>query len=112
MSVSGVTLDSLRPYDSEAVLSNVEGPITEVDMCAGDLWRMEGYNRWRVVVCLRGVVWITQERDPRDYVLTRGDMFLVTQPGTVLVTAVEDACIHVTLPLRTAPYRGRLPIFR
>ena len=64
-------------------------------------------------------------------------MFLVTQPGTVLVaavegacikgggvwknpplaetvlvTAVEDACIHVTLPLRTTPYRGRLPIFR
>jgi hypothetical protein len=39
-------------------------------------------------------------------------MFLVTQPGTVLVAAVEDACIHVTLPLRTTPYRGRLPIFR
>ncbi|HUW11972.1 MAG TPA: DUF2917 domain-containing protein [Anaerolineae bacterium] len=79
---------------------------------AGDLWRMGGHNRWRVIVCVRDVVWVTQERDPRDYVLTRGDMFLVTQPGTVLVAAVEDACIHVTLPLRTTPYRGRLPIFR
>jgi hypothetical protein len=112
MSVSSITLDMPRPYDMEAALCNVEGPVTEVNFRAGDLWRMGGHSRWRVIVCLRGVVWVTQERDARDYVLTRGDMFLVTQPGTVLVAAEEDACIHVTLPLRTTPYRGRLPIFR
>jgi hypothetical protein len=112
MSVSSITLDTPRPYDMEAALSNVEGPVTEVNLGAGALWRMGRHNCWRVIVCLRGVVWITQKRDPRDYVLTRGKMFLVTQPGTVLVEAVEDACIHVTLPLRAAPCRGRLPIFR
>ena len=112
MSVSSVTLDMPRPHDMEAALCNIEGPVMEVDMCAGGLWRMGGHNRWRVIVCLRGVVWITQERDPRDYVLARGSMFLVTQPGTVVVGAEEDACIHVTVPLRTAPYRGRVPVFR
>ena len=112
MSVSSITLGRPWPHDMDAALSNIQGPVTEVDMGVGDLWCMGRHNCWRVVVCLRGVVWITQERDPRDYVLTRGEMFLVTQPGTVLVTALEDARIHVTIPLRTAPYRGQLPSFR
>lgn len=111
MSVSSITLDMPRPHGMEAALCNVEGPVTEVDMCAGDLWRMGGHNRWSVIVCLRGVVWITQEHDPRDYVLARGEMFLVTQPGTVLIGGVEDASLQITLPVRTAPFRGPLPAF-
>ena len=111
MSVSSITLEVPQLGQAGAVLSNIEGPATEVQLSTGDLWRMRGHSRWRVVVCLRGVVWVTQEHDPRDYVLTEGEMFLVTQPGTVLVGAVEDARVQVTRPVRTAPYRGSLTSF-
>ena len=112
MSISSVPLDFPRPCYTGAALANVDGPVTKVDLRAGDLWSLPGPSRWKVIICLRGVVWVTQERDPRDYVLMQGEMFLVTQPGTVVVAAMEDACIQVTLSLRTAPYRGQLPIFR
>ncbi len=56
----------------------------------GKLWRIAGDNRWRAVVCVEGVVWVTQEWDLQDYVLEAGQMFLITLPGKVIVQALVD----------------------
>ena len=82
-------------------------PGTDVELVAGQLWQMNGDRRWQALVCQRGEVWITQERDFRDYVLAAGDVFIVTQRGAVVVQALEDAVFQVTPSLQAAPYVGR-----
>ncbi|MGD8399160.1 MAG: DUF2917 domain-containing protein [Anaerolineae bacterium] len=111
MSVSSLALSVAQPLDLGVPLRNAVGPAAEVVLPAGSLWRPDGHTCWRVIVCLQGRVWITQERDPRDYVLTAGEFFVVNQPGSVLVQAMVDARIQVTPSLRTAPYVGQWRVF-
>jgi hypothetical protein len=87
-------------------IRNAQEPAVELRLDAHKLNRLEGDNRWRLVLCEKGVVWITQERDPRDYVLTAGDLFLVTEWGKVLVQALQEASVQITPALKSAPYRG------
>lgn len=110
--IPSVKTDVFRPHPATGKVCNVQGPTTEVELSAGGLWRLEGDNRWRMIVCQRGLVWVTQEGDLEDYVLMKGEMFIVTQPGKVLVKALDDACIEVTLPAKSPPYKGKYPIFK
>lgn len=92
-------------------LSNLREPALSVELGLGEVWRMQGDNRWRMIVCEQGVIWITQERDMQDYVLTAGQIFLVTLPGTVLVQGLKDATVQITPSLRTRPYVGNYVTF-
>ena len=56
-----------------------------LELCVGELWRADGDHRWQSIICHRGAVWIAQERDLHDHVLSAAEMFLVTLPGTVMV---------------------------
>ena len=38
-----------------------------------------------------GIVWITQDGDPRDIVLAPGDSFTFDQRGDALISALDDA---------------------
>jgi hypothetical protein len=71
----------------------------DLDLEVGVPWQARGDQRWRVIICRRGVVWITQERDAIDYLLQEGEMFIVTLPGLVLVQALEPASVTVVTPL-------------
>jgi hypothetical protein len=42
-----------------------------------------------------GTVWITEEGEPRDFVVGPGEAFLITRPGRTLVQAMATA--HVAL---------------
>jgi hypothetical protein len=64
------------------------------------------------VTCLRGMVWLTQERDPLDRILSAGETFTIDRSGIVLINALahdamvacsETARCSITRPL---PYRG------
>jgi hypothetical protein len=92
-------------------VSNLREPALSVELGLGELVRMQGDNRWRMIACMQGVVWITQERDMQDYVLTAGQIFLVTLPGTVLVQGVKESSVQVTPSLRTRPYVGNYLTF-
>jgi|GEM_PF-2847709 len=97
----------LRPLS--AAIRNVEGTATDTQVVALEaesFRRLDGDNRWRMILCTRGEIWITQERDLEDYVLKPGDIFLVTQRGKVLIEALCDALVEITPSLRKAPYRG------
>lgn len=60
-----------------------------------------------------GTVWITEEGEPRDFVVGPGEAFLVTRPGRTLVQAMAPAqvalrdedvsCIPERLPLEPTP---------
>jgi Protein of unknown function (DUF2917) len=47
------------------------------------------------IVCVAGVVWITQEGDPRDIFVAAGQSLLVQPRGLTLLTALEPATVQV-----------------
>ena len=42
------------------------------------------------ILCGAGVLWITQDGDPEDYILERGERFTVTRPGRVVIQGMRD----------------------
>lgn len=47
------------------------------------------------VVCDSGVIWITQDQDPRDIILESGESFTLDRGGHALVHAFEASAIAV-----------------
>jgi hypothetical protein len=41
----------------------------------------------------RGILWVTQDGDPRDIVLAPGQSFTVDRDGTTLVTSMRGAAV-------------------
>jgi len=61
-----------------------------------------------VVEVSQGEVWLTQERDPRDYFLRAGDWLRIDRSGTVVISAVgSDAWLALTA-LHSRPGRAAL----
>jgi hypothetical protein len=47
------------------------------------------------IIAVSGTVWITQARDRRDVLLTRGQSFILDRHGRAVVYALKDAAIVV-----------------
>lgn len=47
------------------------------------------------VTCVKGVTWVTQERDPRDIILGAGQSVVLDRPGLAVVFAFKDAVITI-----------------
>jgi hypothetical protein len=91
----------------ERVVGEIKDPAMELALGKGDLWEPEGNIRWRAIICLEGAIWVTQQRDFRDHVLTAGEMFLISQRGKVVVQALVDARMQLTPSLATTPRPAR-----
>jgi hypothetical protein len=62
-------------------------------LMAQEVERLDGMRPGDTILCTNGVLWVTQEGDPVDYLLKKGDKFLspTGRPGPV--QAVDDcAC--------------------
>ena len=61
------------------------------------------------VTAVSGTVWLTQAKDPRDIILTRGQSFILDRKGRAVVYALKDAAIvigpagHITAAAFAAP---------
>ncbi|MEJ2262086.1 MAG: DUF2917 domain-containing protein [Anaerolineales bacterium] len=106
MSVLNIPAGVLPRPRNKGVVRNLQKPITRLNLGSREVWRVDGDNRWRLIICHQGEIWITQAWDLRDYVLKEGDMFLVTLPGTVVVQALKEAEVEISASLKTKPYRG------
>ncbi len=53
--------------------------------------------------CESGAVWITQDNDVRDVVLTAGDRFVSDRRATVLVYALQPTVVTATSMVDRAP---------
>jgi len=59
-------------------------------------------GRGQSVMVLEGLVWITQDGDPRDIFLEAGQSFTLDCPQMTLVQALKETRLLVLAPLRSA----------
>ncbi len=76
--------------------SIVQPIVNEVKLNTRQIWRESGDHCGQVVTCLRGVVWLTHERMPGDYVLLPGQAFVVSRRGLLLAQGLRDAILQIT----------------
>lgn len=59
-------------------------------------------GRGQTVMVLEGLVWITQDGDPRDIFLEQGELFTLDGSPMTLVQALEDSRVLVFAPAPAA----------
>ncbi|WP_009963843.1 DUF2917 domain-containing protein [Verrucomicrobium spinosum] len=69
-------------------------PEREVE--SGELVKIKQPGGLTRITCVRGVLWITQEGDPTDYVLHQGETFRPQTRGSVLVEGLHASLIRLT----------------
>src|SRR5581483_9999910 len=96
------------------MLANLE--LEPIALAARNVHRIEQAAGLEVS-CVRGAIWITQARDPRDVVLMPGQSAVLDRPGLAVVYAFQDAVITVgparrlPLPSTSVPVAGsRAPV--
>jgi Protein of unknown function (DUF2917) len=57
---------------------------------AQEIERLDEVQPGDTIVCTNGVLWVTQEGDPADYLLQMGGRFTANGDGMVLVQALDD----------------------
>jgi hypothetical protein len=73
-----------------------------IALMARTVHRVE-HARGMQVTCVKGVTWITQERDGRDLILAAGHSVVLDRPGLAVVYAFRDALITVGPSLALPP---------
>ena len=76
-------------------MQNWDYNTTELKLTARSLQRVDD-RASRVINCVQGIIWITQEGDLEDHVLMPGEQFEATKPGLVVVEALRDARLRIT----------------
>ena len=66
--------------------------------------------RGSVIRCRRGSIWITQDHDARDVVLSAGESFRLEREGRSIVWALADASVEL-LPAKQ-PQSSLAPVLR
>src|SRR5690349_2739259 len=84
--------------------------IQPVRLLARTVMRLEA-AKGQQVTCLEGVVWLTQEHDNRDIILTRGQSFIIDRRGLAVAFALKDAAIAVGAAGHISPaaFRAGVP---
>ena len=65
---------------------------------------LTGDARGVSVICGQGVLWLTQERDARDHILSAGESFVVDRRGRVVISSPLES----EVALAGRPRRGLL----
>lgn len=68
--------------------------LPERRLSAKQIERLAGVGRGDAIVVTQGILWVTQEGDPQDYVLTPGERFVANRHGSVVVEALTDAAMR------------------
>lgn len=83
-----------------------------IALAARSVHRIDNARGLRVS-CVRGAIWITQERDPRDLILASGQSVVLDRAGLAVVYAFKDAVITAgaawQLPAPAGPQAAREP---
>ncbi len=50
------------------------------------------------IECKEGVIWVTHAGEKQDYVLRPGRHYLPKGEGSVVIEAIDDACVDIVEP--------------
>lgn len=70
-------------------------PASTHEMSRGAIYRI-AQPSGRRIECQSGSIWVTQDSDPRDIMLTAGEDCVITGNARVLVQALEPARVSLT----------------
>jgi hypothetical protein len=96
---------SAAPTDTEE--SMLAPPHAQIALAPRELHRIVD-GEGLILLCLKGTVWVTQEDDARDIILTAGESFTLDRKGLAVFYALSAACIAMrshanpSLPARAA----------
>ena len=65
-------------------------------LCRDELTRLEGEVAGRVILCRKGVLWLTQTGKPGDHLIQAGEAFPIDRRGLVLISALEESLYTVS----------------
>jgi hypothetical protein len=65
-------------------------------LCRDELTRLDGDVAGRVILCRKGVLWLTQTGTPGDHLIRAGEVFSIDRPGLVLISALMDSVYVVS----------------
>jgi hypothetical protein len=87
---------TVRTADSKLNATHSQKPnqLPERRLCAQMVERVAGVDRGDAIAVTQGILWVTQEGDPQDYVLSKGERFVASRPGLVVVEALTDAAMR------------------
>jgi hypothetical protein len=68
---------------------------TTVELRRRGVERITNCKPGTTIVCEKGILWLTQPNDRRDYILFAGERFDKVKRGPVLVEAMRDAVVRV-----------------
>ena len=66
---------------------------SEQRLSASEVERLAGVRSGDAIVCNSGILWVTQEGDPEDYLLKKGEQFVANRHGVVVVEAMTDSAV-------------------
>jgi hypothetical protein len=81
----------------KGVIMNLKSDRAELRLESRQILRLRDASGTRVQ-CLKGALWITQDRDPEDHFIGAGDALTLDRPGLVLIHAIEPAGLVLTEP--------------
>jgi len=106
MTVMSAAFSVYTKYNEACVKPTTMETGSKMALSANQTLQLQGDQRWRMVICHQGVLWVTQENDLEDYVLKPGDMLLISLRGKIVTQALEDVILEITPSLKSHPYRG------
>ncbi len=72
--------------------------------------RLDGIYACDAIVCTGGILWVTQEGDPDDYMLRKGETFVARHEGVVVVQAIAKATYRITGNYERFDRRNKWPV--
>jgi len=67
-----------------------------VEMKKGQAARVPAGLDGCTISCVSGTLWLTQENDPADYIITPESAFRVSGTGITVMEAVGDCTVRIT----------------
>ncbi len=72
--------------------------------------RLVGMYAGDAISCTGGILWVTQDGDPDDYMVRKGETFVARHQGVVVVQALVKSTYHITGNYESFDRRNKWPV--
>lgn len=66
------------------------------DICKRKIFTVKSGREGKEITCLGGTIWITQEGDGLDRILTSGDIYQSRIPGDIIIEGLDHSQVRIS----------------